>query len=427
MPTILACGLRLNNALQVTLTHSAQERREAGGRVQQVTPIVLIATTNRWLSAARLALALAESGFRVEAVCPPRHVLNKTGVVRWPHHYRWMKPLASFVGAINETKPDLIIPCDDLAARHLHQIHAQERVSRGADSTISKLIERSLGSPDSFPIVYARTSFIELAQQEGIRVPRTVLIENLDDLTRWTAGSGFPTVLKANATSGGEGVRIVDGVDAAEREFRNLQAPPRLAKAAKWALVDRDMTLLGPTLKRQSYVINAQEFVPGVEATSLVACWNGEVLAGLHFEVLSKERSTGPASVVRLVENNEMSEAAQKIARRLNLSGLHGLDFMLDPKSGASYLIEINPRATQVGHLMLGAGRDLPGALHGALTGYRSQSGRKLTDKDTIALFPAEWTRDPNSILLRSGHHDVPWEAPDLLRACVADKGHQIW
>jgi glutathione synthase/RimK-type ligase-like ATP-grasp enzyme len=392
---------------------------EVGGGVRPMTPTVLIATTCRWLSAARLALALTESGFHVEAVCPPRHLLEKTGVVSRPHYYRWITPLASFVGAIEETKPDLIIPCDDLAARHLHKIHEQERVRRGADSTISKLIERSLGSPDSFPLVYARTSFMELAQQEGIRVPRTMLIENREDLRRWTAGSGFPTVLKANATSGGEGVRIVHGMDAAEREFRNLQAPPRLAKAVKWALVDRDMTLLGPTLKRQRYVINAQEFVPGVEATSLVACWKGQVLAGLHFEVLSKERWTGPAAVMRLVENNEMSEAAQKIARRLNLSGLHGFDFMLEAKSGATYLIEINPRATQVGHLMLGAGRDLPGALHGALTGNRSQCAQKLTGNDTIALFPGEWTRNPNSMFLRSGYHDVPWETPDLVRACI--------
>ena len=95
---------------------------------------------------------------------------------------------------------------------------------------------------------------------------------------------------------------------------------------------------------------------------------------------------------------------------------------MLDSHTGNAYLIEINPRATQVGHLALGSGRDLPAALYAALSGNPVQAAPKVTENDTITLFPQEWVRDPASPYLTSGYHDVPWEEPELLRACVGKR-----
>src|SRR5438094_7507075 len=114
-----------------------------------------------------------------------------------------------------------------------------------------------------------------------------------------------------------------------------------------------------------------------------------------------------------------MSVAVERMVRRLNLSGVHGFDFLLEAHTGNAYLIEINPRATQVGHLALGPGRDLPAALYATLAGKAVESAPKATEKDTIALFPQEWMRDPESAFLRSGYHDVPWEERELVRACV--------
>jgi hypothetical protein len=95
---------------------------------------------------------------------------------------------------------------------------------------------------------------------------------------------------------------------------------------------------------------------------------------------------------------------------------MHGFDFMLEDSTGNAYLIEINPRTTQVGHLTLGPGRDLPAALYAAVTGETAQPATKLTEKEIIVLFPGEWTRNPESTFLRSGYHDVPWEEPNLVR-----------
>jgi hypothetical protein len=384
-----------------------------------VKPRVLVATTVRWFPTTRLAMALARAGFAVEAVCPSGHTLGGTGAVGRVHSYRALTPLASFANAITAATPDLIIPADDLAARHLHELHKQKRNNGKAGTQICELIERSLGAPESFETVYARSAFMQIAQQEGLRAPKTEIITDRHDLAKWIARMGFPTVLKANGTSGGDGVKVVNTVEEAEHNFRKLQAPPLMARAIKRALVDRDPTLVPPSLLRRGFVVNAQAFVAGREATSTIACWRGKVLASLHFEVLEKAASTGHATVLRLIEHSEMASAAENIARRLKLSGLHGLDFMLEAHTGNAHLIEINPRTTQVGHLALGLERDLPIALYAALTGKDVDPTPKVTENETIALFPQEWGRNPKSEFLQSAYHDVPWEEPQLIRSCV--------
>jgi len=327
--------------------------------------------------------------------------------------------MSSLLNAITSAKPDLVVPGDDLAAQHFHDLH--QRVQRNGEAAplTSTLIERSLGASKNFQIVYARSAFLGIAREEGIRAPKTEIVTNKDGLERCAARIGFPMVLKADCTSGGDGVKIVDTLEDADGALRSLQAPPQLAKACKRALLDQDMALLWPSLLRKRYVVNAQELVAGREATSAVACWKGKVLASLQFEVLDRQHAGGPSTVLRLIESEEISTTAEKLARRLELSGLHGFDFILEAKTGAPYLIEMNPPATQVSHLALGAGHDLPAALYAALTGQSVQPAPKLTENNTIALFPQEWLRNPASTLIRSGYHDVPWEEPEFILSCV--------
>ncbi len=80
----------------------------------------------------------------------------------------------------------------------------------------------------------------------------------------------------------------------------------------------------------------------------------------------------------------------------------------------------MNSRATQIPHLALGPGHDLPAAAFAAVTGLPVRPRPAVTNEDTIALFPQEWNRDPASPLIRSGaYHDVPWESPPLVRAFI--------
>jgi glutathione synthase/RimK-type ligase-like ATP-grasp enzyme len=388
-------------------------------------PTVLIATTERWYPTVRLGMALAKAGCLVRAVCPSEHPFGKTKALAGTFVFDGLRPEASFAHAIATSKPDLIIPGDDLATRHLHQLHRSETQSGAARTEVSDLLERSLGDPKSFPVVYARSQLMDLADEVGVRVPKTEVVGSIDQLRTATARLGFPIVLKANGTSGGYGVRIVPTFGEAERAYRELQAPPRLARALKHAVIDRDTTLLLPSLLRRRPVVNAQTFIDGKEATSAVFCWNGAVLASVHFEVINKVHSTGHATVLKVVESREMLAAAEKIVSRLGLSGFHGFDFMIESRTGNAYLIEMNPRSTQVGHLNLGAGHDLPSAAYAVLSGQRMPPLRKITENDTIALFPQEWLRDPESPFLQSAYHDVPLDEPELVQDCMRKRRSQ--
>jgi hypothetical protein len=370
-------------------------------------------------------MALTKAGCTVEVICPSGHPITKTKIGIKAHSYKGLAPLRSFAAAIAAAQPDLIIPSDDLATYHLHSLYRLERTKSQTDSSTCSLIERSLGSAESFRFAYSRAAVLQLAREEDILAPRTDAISNLDDLKNWIRQNGLPAVLKVNETSGGLGVRVVRTFEEAECAFCALQAPPPLFRTVKRTLIDREANLLRSALFRRRPEVNAQTFVAGEEATSTIACWQGEVLAALHFQVINRRAPGAPATVLRLVENPDISSAAEKMARRLGLSGLHGFDFMLEERTGTPYLIEMNPRATQVGHLALGPGRDLAAALYAALSGKAVQPAPKVTENDTIALFPHEWIRDPESPFLRSAYHDIPWEEPDLVRDCVIASARQ--
>jgi hypothetical protein len=392
----------------------------------KLNPTLLIVSSSRWFPIARLAIAFSQAGCRVEAVCSARDPLAKTGVVEYLHPYSGVAPLRSLRNAIVAAQPDFLVPGDDLSVQHLHSLFASEK-SRGlAGIAICDLIERSFGAAGSFSSISDRAEFIRMAKEEGVRVPENGLLRTVEELRAWFTRMGFPAVLKINGTTGGEGVRVVRSLGEAEETFEALSAPPLLARAAKRLLVKRDRSMLWRSVTRRRSVVNVQSFISGREATSAVACWQGRVLAGVHFEVLHKAHAFGPATVIRRIEHPEMIQAAEKIVRRLHLSGLHGLDYMIENGTEKAYLIEINPRATQVGHLSFGRSHDLPAALLAAVTGQAVAAEKMSTVNDTVALFPQEWMRDPRSPWLSSAHHDVPWEAPELLRACLRRRPKRI-
>jgi ATP-grasp domain len=376
-------------------------------------PHVLLADSTRWPEAARLAIGLSSAGIDVSAVCPSRgHPLRKTRCVRRMLPYSGVRPLDSLVAAINATKPRIIIPCDDRAVQHLHELHARAGCCQESGRHMAALIERSIGSPESYPIVSTRYHILKVAREEGLRVADTELINTVDDLKSWRPRHAFPWVLKADGTWAGRGVRLASSLAEAERLFLELKAMTGAAQAIKWAVVDHDSFWLRPWWNRWRPAVVVQSNVDGRPANCAVVCAEGRVLAGIAVEVLASKEPTAPAAVVRVVDNTEMMLCAERVARRLSLSGFFGLDFMIENGSGATYLIEMNPRCTPLCHLRLGKGRDMVGALAAQLSGQPLRENAPITEKDLIAYYPA--ALKCKSDLLHSSFHDVPSDEPEL-------------
>ena len=382
-------------------------------------PRILLVTTVNWPSSARLAGAFAGVGAHVEALFPPGHVKGKSRFVQGRHFYSPYFPQASLTAALARSRPDLVVPCDDRALEMLRTLYAQT-----PSKAVAGLIERSLGNIASYRTLTARSDFIDSARALGIVAPVTVPVTSEQDLQFELSRLGYPAVLKADRSWGGDGVAIVRNAEQASRAYQKLSTAPSRLRSLVRALHRHDAHFLRDALHPPRNAVSLQRFVAGTPATSAFACWKGRVLATIHMDVLESQGATGPASVMRRSHCPQMEQAAVRIAERFGLSGLHGLDFVRDA-AGQPHLIEINPRATQSSAFALGPGHDLAAALSACVSPSVSGARPAATTNPVIALFPQEWRRNPQSDWLHTAHLDVPWDDPDVLRACL-ERGQPV-
>ena len=379
-------------------------------------PKILLTATLRWPIAARLAIALDQIGCEVSAVCPPEHPVSTTRAVGRIFRHSILTPLNSLRRAIEAAPPDLVIPCDDNAAMHLHRLHVQAVKEGLPAQALQTLITRSLGTPAACRLATSRAHLMALAAAEGIRIPRTRLVDSRAELAQWLQQNPLPAVLKIDNSWGGQGVSIIRTETDTRRAFESMAARPSWRKALARTLLERDPSFALEAFKDTRRNLTLQDYIVGSPANRAVACWQGRVLAGISVLALETRDPTGPATVVRIIENPEMTEATARLVRRLGVSGLWGVDFVIETATGAAHLIEMNPRATPICHLPLGAGQNLPAALVAQLTGIQPSPPAPALAHSVIALFPGEWHRNPASPHLRACHHDIPWGEPDLVR-----------
>ena len=226
-------------------------------------------------------------------------------------------------------------------------------------------------------------------------------------------------------------MRVVRSLTEGEQELTRLLRPRGWTFACKRMVVDRDPLALW-SKRHQNPIVTVQEFIPGRPANLMMACWKGQVLGTVTVEVLWSQGVTGAAMVVRLINHGEIERAASKLAKRLELSGFHGLDFVLDAYSGAAHLIEMNPRCTQLGHLSIAGQGSLVGLLCSRLgmpapiTPHPTQTVG-LSAGETI-FFPKAFSGNLVSAYLGGGYQDLPLDQPALMRELLKEEWpHRQW
>jgi hypothetical protein len=390
------------------------------------TPRILLAETSRWACGHRLAIVLANAGCEVSAVCPAYdHPLLKTRAVRRALPYSGLDPVDSLTAAIAATLPDFVIPCDDLAVHHLHELHTRKHRSEKTLNDIPELIERSLGPPRSYGVTSSRKELLRIARELGLLTPDTSELSTLDDIAGWQAEHSLPWVLKIDRTWGGRGVRVAKTCEEAGKLFYEMKGLFSDLRAMKQLIVNDDPIWIRPASDRSRPEITVQQYIEGRPANCAVVSWQGEVLAGISVEAVDTQGSTGPATVVRVIDNPGMMQCAEKLARRLGLSGFFGLDFMIEAATGAPYLIEMNPRSTPVCHLQLGHGRDMVAALCARLSGEPLHEQPSVTQNDLIAYFPQAWHRE--SAYLAASYQDIPQGEPELVEMLMKAVTNRRW
>jgi ATP-grasp domain len=373
-------------------------------------PRVVVAASSWWPLAAKIALSLLEHGCKVEAVCAPGHPLRFVRGISKYHHYSRLRSLASLKNALREASPDLVIPCDDGVVLQLHQIYREQPELRA-------MLSRSLGEAEHFAAVASREQLQNVAQELGIRVPQSMRIKTQGELDTWFDWPVTRAVLKQDGTWGGRGVRVVESKAEAAAELEEMLKPLSWAVVAKRMAVDRDPIALW-SRKDRTPVVTLQEYIPGCPANLMMACWQGEILGAVTAEVMQAQGATSAAMVVRLIDHPEITQAACQLAKRLQLSGFYGVDFILQEGTRAAYLLEMNPRCTQLGHLPVDGQGDLVGLLCRQLNPDRVVPAEKrfgLRAGDAVAFFPKATTLNAVSRELLHAYQDTPWQRPELV------------
>jgi ATP-grasp domain len=385
---------------------------EATGKVvvadHRSQPKILLAASTWWPASARLAMSLALNGCVVSALCPPGHPLRYLGNIKQLYKLRGMRSRASLLAAIRSAKPDFIIPCDDRIVSQLHELYSLH-------AELRPLIAYSLGDPRGFDIADSRSALLKVAADLDIRVPRGAIVTTEADAKQSFQQFAPVAVMKLDGTHGGEGVRIVRSADEAAAAFRSLRVSTGLLTAAHRLLIHGDQLAPWSWSRRARSELTIQEYIQGTPANNMVACWQGETLAEVGVEAVSCQGPTGSANVVRRVDNPKMTRAAKLIAAHLGASGFFGLDFISDHRTGEPYLIEMNPRCTQLGHLEFADRAGLARALSERITGQGAPPAQAPIPCDLVAFFPQAWRSSTRGDEWYSSFQDVPWEEQSLV------------
>ena len=318
--------------------HRRLRRSSPGSLVTLKKPALLLVTGKWWPAAARLALALVQQGCRVDVLCPTGHPVLQVPGLRRCWHFAMRDSLGSLravLGPGNDYR--MILPCDDEVVAQLITLHEQVPVLRS-------LIEQSIGPAPAHATLLQRHQMLVTARSLGLDVPEHRHLDSPQDLLFWFREGHGRSVLKRDLSFGGAGVRVVNDLAEAEQACRAFSRSLSWRALLRRLVVERDpLAWWSRRLPGRGQVL-VQRFIEGQPANTLMLCEQGRVLALLSLVAVETHGSTGYATVVRRIRHPGMAAAAERLCAHLQLTGLHGLDFMLEKGSDRAWLIELNPR-----------------------------------------------------------------------------------
>lgn len=348
---------------------------------------------------ARMPAALKAAGFRVFVICPRDSLLEFSDQIDGRHCFA---PGLAFddltvtaARAASRFQADIVIGCEEAAVRVLG-LAGQLGKRIPEDSADARSLRIVQGWYDGHSWEERRSHCVEMMAAAGIRTPGQVAIDPQRTAMADLVGLGEPLLLKYDGSSAGNGVFLVSSA----RQAMELAAKP-------------------PPKGADRHVV-AQELVRGRAASVSFCALGGRMLEGFAYTALHQQPEPfGPASVIELADHPALIGMARRIVELTGYSGFGGIDAILPEDGGPPVFLEFNDRPTQTTHLGGVVGSDLCRAMAAGLAGRPSEGVFGRAAGRRVALFPNEWTRDPNSRYLTSTDHDVPWNERRLTAAIL--------
>jgi protein-tyrosine-phosphatase/predicted ATP-grasp superfamily ATP-dependent carboligase len=227
----------------------------------------------------------------------------------------------------------LVLPTNEQSARALHS-----RRRRFEPHTRLQLPEERI-----FETVFDKSRCGKLAEELQLRVPKTRVVSQPDELEALSLEWKYPLVLKP-----------ISSYDAAlPTERRNV------VKAYDREELER----CGRRLLQTGAVVVQENFIGrGVGVELLVD--HGRVLLAFQHERVHQPLRGGASTYRKSVPlDDELLEASQKLVAALDYSGVIMIEFLVDPPSRDWRFVEVNARFWGSLPLAVAAGADFPYAL----------------------------------------------------------------
>jgi hypothetical protein len=369
-------------------------------------PVLLATCESSWLAPVRMPAALHRAGFEVALLAPSgalaarsRFVARSFVLREHAHAREWLLALAA---AVDACRPALVLPGDEMSLRLMQALVLDPPRSLPQDRlhALAQLVVRSLGAPEFYATGTDKSRLQPLLQAAGVRVPEFAVVATAEEAARAARELGPEVVIKPSNGTGSRDVVPCATPQAASDAFL------RIASAAR----------RHPATDGVPQVLVQRRIVGRMIGRASVA-HDGVELAGFTRERLQSTRALGSSSVVRYLHAAEPADFTRRIARALGITGFFCNEFCVERATGAAYLIDFTRRMAPPTHTGSLVGVDLCAALAAALRGERFESTDLPPDySHTMALFPQELWRDPESEVLDRYPMDVPWDDPSLLR-----------
>ncbi|MBI5711135.1 MAG: hypothetical protein HZC42_12670 [Candidatus Eisenbacteria bacterium] len=403
-----------------------------------MTRVLIFALESHWVGIPRLPKALREAGFEVAALCPRSSYLSLTRFLDQRFDLESTRPGMALLGELARTladwEPRLVVPGDDATVAFLHRVCERwldGRLREALPEPAARVLLASLGDPERHDETLNKSASQRAAAELGVPVPPQTAVRDVASALDFALRVGWPVVLKRPFGTGGAGLTLCHdepGLMRAVEEalvrgaahhplvgaIPDLARAPRQVKRYVRHLLEDPQALAAP---QPQDGVSLQRFLDGTPAMYALAALEGRILAGFAaLKVRVHPPVTGPSSVVRFFDHVGMAATAAALIRRFRFNGFASLDFVIEPGSDRAVFLECNARPSPVSHLGALAGPDLCRALHDGLEG-REPAPSPPVREQTVALYPQEMRRDPQSPFLRECLHDVPEDDPELLEA----------
>jgi glutathione synthase/RimK-type ligase-like ATP-grasp enzyme len=168
---------------------------------------------------------------------------------------------------------------------------------------------------ESVQIAASKIRTFRLAQELGIRTPRSTIADTVADIRSTVARDSLPIVLKLPTATAASGTFILKTLDQLEARLAKLPAGPYLV----------------------------QELIAGTPLGITGFADKGHLIDSFAFQPLRDENQSGTPMYALSLSRRAPADILAQLCLRLNWSGGIDIDFVMDA-TGNLYLLEINPR-----------------------------------------------------------------------------------